>query len=169
MTDHASATSAPSRNRAWLWPLAVVGMLAISMSVCAITVVAAVSDPSYAIEDDYYQKAVDWDQSRELERASAKLGWRAEPRVLTGNETLSIVLRDADGEPIADASVRALAFHHARRGDARALRLISQGDGLYTAPLTNARAGQWQVRIRAVRGRDQYVSTQDVFSRVDAP
>lgn len=160
---------APRSGRAWVWPVAVVGMLSVSMTVCAITVIAAVSDPSYAIENDYYQKAVDWDQSREIQRASEQLGWECDATLVTDRGVLTITLQDEEGVWITDASVRATVFHHARRGDAQQLVLTSQGDGSYTAVLKRPREGQWQVRLRASRGRDQFVHTQDFVSRKGAP
>ena len=55
----------PAKNKLApiLWPLGVVGMLGVSLSVCAFTVVAATSDKSFAVEDDYYAKAVAWDDT----------------------------------------------------------------------------------------------------------
>ena len=169
MQEPTPNTDAPRLSRAWVWPLAVVGMLSVSMTVCAITVIAAVGDPSYAIEDDYYQKAVDWDHSREVELASKDLGWRSDATLTTSDGVLTVALNDGDGSPVSAASVRALVFHHARRGDAQDLVLRSQGDGRYTAMLNRPREGQWQVRIRASRGRDRFVRTLDIISKKVAP
>jgi len=164
-----STTDVPRSVRAWVWPLAVVGMLSVSMTVCAITVIAAVSDPSYAIEDDYYQKAVDWDHARGLEIASEELGWHADAMLTTSDGTLAVTLTDADGQPLGDAFVRALVFHHARRGNAQEFVLRSQGDGRYLATLNRPRDGQWQIRINATHGPDLFVRTLDIFSRREAP
>ncbi len=169
MQEPKPTTDAPRAGRPWIWPLAVVGMLSVSMTVCAITVIAAVGDPSYAIEDDYYQKAVDWDHSREVEIASGRLGWQADATLTTGDGLLTVTIDDADGAPVTDALVRAMVFHHARRGDAQELVLRAQGNGRYTAVLNRPREGQWQVRIRASRGQDHFVLTQDIFSRGGAP
>jgi nitrogen fixation protein FixH len=169
MQEPSPEADAARAGRVWVWPLAVVGMLAVSMMVCAITVVAAVGDPSYAVEEDYYQKAVDWDHAREIELASERLGWKADATLTTSDGLLVVTLASADGAPIADASVRAMAFHHARRGDAMEVVLQSQSDGRYTAALNRPREGQWQVRIRASRGRDRYVLTRDIFTREGTP
>jgi len=59
-----------------IWAVAVVGLLLLNMCICAITVVAATSDPvASAVEPDYYQKAVDWDKSRAEWPEPSKLGW----------------------------------------------------------------------------------------------
>ncbi|MFI4915359.1 MAG: FixH family protein [Phycisphaerales bacterium JB060] len=169
MQDPTPATNPPRTDRAWVWPLAVVCILTVSMVVCGITVVAAVSDPSYAVEDDYYQKAVDWDHAREIEIASERLGWNADAVLTTGDGILAVTLEDAEGQPITGASVRAVVFHHARRGDARELVLQSQDNGRYTAVLHRPREGQWQVRLRVSRERHQFVLTRDIFSREGTP
>lgn len=162
-------TETPRSGRAWVWPLAVVGMLSVSIVVCGITVIAAVGDPSYAVEDDYYQKAVDWDRAREIESDSAKLGWHADATLASGDGTLTVTLTDADGNPVGDAFVRVLVFHHARRGDAKQLVLTSQGDGGYQAMLSRPREGQWQVRITATRGGNLFVRTLEIVSRGELP
>jgi nitrogen fixation protein FixH len=155
-------------RRAWLWPLGVVGMLCVSLSVCAITVLAAVNDPSYAIEDDYYQKAMDWDRERAFRIVSDRLGWRA-TIAITNIGQVAVVLTDAEGRPIDNASVRATAFHHARRGLAEELTLQARGEGRYVATLSHPREGQWQVRLRASLGRDRFLHTEDLFTRNGTP
>lgn len=158
----------PSNVRAWRWPLAVVGILGVSLTVCAITVVAAVSDPSYAIEDDYYQRAVDWDHERDLQAASDRLGWRADV-IVSDDGIITAVMTDANDQPIDNAAVRVTTFHHARRGLAQDLTLQPRGNGRYVGTLAQPRSGQWQVRLRAAVGPDQFFQTQDLFTQATTP
>jgi len=148
-----------------VWPAFVVGILSVSLTVCAITVVAATSDPSYAVESEYYEKAVSWDESARLRAASDALGWTADVAVTApehGARALEVTVRLRDGSGAEGAAVRALAFHHARRGDARELTLEPVGGGVYRGSLGPGRAGLWQVRLRVDRGPDTFVLTSDV-------
>lgn len=166
--QHDRVESDPKGGRSWLWPVGVVGMLCVSLSVCAITVVAALSDPSYAIEDDYYQKAVDWDRDRDLQAASDKLGWNAQLTISTDGQIV-VTITDAHGRTVDNASVRATAFHHARRGFAEELSLTPQDKGRYVAMLDQPREGQWQVRLQASLGRYRFLHTEDLFTTSGTP
>jgi len=151
-----------------VWPAFVVGILSVSLTVCAITVVAATSDPSYAVESDYYEKAISWDESARLRAESEALGWSAVVAVTepeAGARALEVRLCLADGSPADGAAIRALAFHHARRGEAREIELEpvgGGGGGVYRGALGPGRAGLWQVRLRAERGPDLFLLTRDV-------
>lgn len=162
ITDPTEA--APRTGRAWLWPLGVVGVLAVSLTVCGITVIAAVSDPGYAIEDDYYEKAVHWDRQRVLEAASDALGWEAGVDFDLNASTVAVTLTDDEGQPIEGAIVRATAFHHARRGLAQDITFSTDGQGRYVAALDRPREGQWQIRIRATRAADTFLHTSDIYA-----
>jgi nitrogen fixation protein FixH len=147
----------------------VVGILGTSWIVCGITVYAAVTDESFAIEDDYYERAVTWDETMAAKRASAALGWSATMTVSaadphTNRRWLTVSVVDAAGEPVALDGAQAVAFHHARRGEAREVKLRSTGDGTAAGELGVGADGLWQVRLRAVRAGDVFLDTQDVWS-----
>ena len=65
-----------SGGRVWAWVPALLlgGLLGTQLTVLHYVL----EDPSFALESDYYRKAVSWDAQRELERASAALGWQGE-------------------------------------------------------------------------------------------
>ena len=156
------------RSRAWVWPVGVVGMLCVSLTVCGITVMAATGDPSYAIEDDYYQQAVDWDKRKAQLAASDALGWTAKLDMDLSAGSLSVTLADELGRPLEGAAVRATVFHHARRGQAQDLLLQPTESGRYAVDITSPREGQWQVRLRVQRGPDTFILTEDVYA-LDIP
>ncbi|UYV12069.1 MAG: FixH family protein [Phycisphaera sp.] len=158
---------ADPKRGSWRWPVAVVAILCVSLVTCTITVIAATSDPGYAIEDDYYQRAVDWDQSRQAQAESDALGWSAEPTIDSSASRLRLTVRDAQGQPVEGAWVRATVFHHARRGLAEDLKLEAEGNGVYSAPLARPRQGEWQVRLRVVSGRDTFVQTSDIIATTE--
>ncbi len=148
------------------WPLIVTGILLTSFAVCTVTVIASLSDRSYAVESDYYERAVRWDESARERDASALLGWTSAASITTGGSDgeLNLVLHDQGGVPITGATVEAEVFHHARRGEALLLTLGERAPGRYAADLSSAPAGVWRVRVRAVLGGSVYVSSRDIVS-----
>jgi hypothetical protein len=147
------------------WPLIIVGLISMNMCIVATTVVCANMDKSFAVEPDYYKKAVEWDRTaRERDRGQA-LGWDvsvslAEPK---SGETaplqpvLRVVLNStaAPGSaPLDGAQVLVEAFPQAR--SSQRVNLIAQGvgGGVYEIGAPINRAGVWEVRLRIKRGPD---------------
>lgn len=150
------------------WPLMVVGILGVSFTVCGITIYAAVSDASFALETDYYEKAVSWDETMEARRASDALGWSASYELSqadrhTGKRWLTVSIVDADGEPVELETVSALTFHHARRGEERETALRPIRAGVASGEIGLGADGLWQVRLRATSGERVFLDTQDVW------
>lgn len=151
------------------WPLIVIGILGVSFTVCGITVFAAVSDSSFALETDYYEKAVVWDETMEARRASDALGWSSEITISdadqhTGKRWLIVAVTGEDGAPVEIESLQAVAFHHARRGEEREVALRPIRPGVASGELGLGADGLWQVRLRAERGDQIFLDTQDVWS-----
>ncbi|MCA9288786.1 MAG: FixH family protein [Phycisphaerales bacterium] len=173
----------PERSLAWLWPVGLIALMCGSVGICVATAVVAARDPSFALEPDYYDKALAWDESAAARAASDALGWTAEVEVSLpgadgapdGARTVSLRLRDSQGEPVAADRVEIAAFHHARMRDIQRLS-VGAGDpaidsgpgtlvlaeaGRWVWSLGEARAGVWQVRVRAARGQDVFLATID--------
>jgi len=151
-----------------VWPLFVVGILMVSFTVCGITVYASVTDGSYAVETDYYERAVRWDEIAREREESKRCAWVSDVEVRTASDgpaELALLLRDAQGEPIDAARVEVETFHHAHRNDAVMTTMNAQGDGRYTLAIENARAGLWQVRLRARTDDGVHLATHDVYSK----
>jgi nitrogen fixation protein FixH len=180
MSDAELAAKYP---RAWLWPVGLTALLLGSVAICVITAVVATRDPSFALEPEYYQQAVEWDQSVAARRDSAALGWSAAaavsaPGVPGQFRTLTVRLTDGAGRPVAADRVEVSAFHHARRGEAFSLAfgtgdrppatgagsVVAAEPGRWVWSLGPARAGVWQVRIDARSGADRFLATLDVTS-----
>lgn len=140
------------RNTGWMWPVAIVGVFGVSLSVGALTVYLATSDPTFAVEDDYYARAVAWDDTAAARERSRALGWEARAR-FEGDDaaarTLVVTLLDDKGEAVPDVRIEAEVFHHARRSEARRVVFAETGPGSHRAAMSQARDGVWQVRLRA--------------------
>jgi len=156
-----------SQAKGLFWPVFVVCILLVSVGVCGVTVYAAVSDPSFAVEPEYYEQASHWDDRARERTASDALGVTASvsvsmPRPPSGEREVRVSFFDAAGQAYAPDVVTALVFHHARRQEALELTLQRSDEGGYAAEIPGARAGVWQVRLRAVRAGEVFLDTQDV-------
>jgi nitrogen fixation protein FixH len=134
--------------------------------VLAVTVLAnaalywrANHDPSFAVEPDYYRRAVEWDSTVARRARSAALGWQAEMRLAPpedGQATLLVALRTSDGAGLDSADVRAEASHNAHGADVFDVRLLATGPGLYAGRIPSTARGLWRVDLSAVRGPDVF-------------
>lgn len=151
--------------RAWFWPGFVIILIACQMAVGAVTFYLAVSEPTFAVEPDYYASAVRWDAHAAQQRENAALGWtvtlhvgpradRAEARVVT------LAVCDRTGLPILDASVTAVAFPHARATQRQSLVLRPTAPGDYASRLPVPATGLWEFRIRLERNAQVFTAVR---------
>lgn len=153
-------------KRGWGWPLGVTAILAATVGVNIWIAVVAGDDPSFAIEPDYYHKAVTWDSTLAQANVNARLGWHLEPTLAGFNDKgadLAVRLVDATGTPIDDAVVRVSALFNARADKVYEATLV-RGASAYSARLPVAHAGQWELRFDVTRGAVHFTST----SRIEA-
>ena len=139
------------------WPWFLVALLLVGVGANLVLLVVADRDPSFAVEKDYYRKALSWDDAQERARESRALGWTLALTARPSNRgpgwtELEARLVDRDGAPVSGAAVALEAFHHARAADVLAADLVARGSGVYRADLPMRRRGSWEVRLRARRG-----------------
>lgn len=144
-----------------LWPPIIAGALAFHVISSLVVVYVATSDPSYAVEDDYYQKAVAWDEKRAQDRTNEDLDWSLEFKVTPPEKpgdqpTLDLTLLDADDEPLVGAAISVEAFHNARGDDIVRDVLTDVGDGVYSATPQMNRDGRWELRFTVDRGAEHF-------------
>lgn len=154
----------------WQWPMFVVVLLLLNMGLASVAVYYATTDKTFAVEPDYYRKAMRWDSHVAMRDASAKLGWSVAAQVepasnVAGKPRLVLRVSDREGQPVTDVQWRATAFHQARAGDRIDLALANAGEGVYECEAAMARAGLWEVRLIASRGRDIFESVERVEVR----
>jgi nitrogen fixation protein FixH len=148
------------RPRATVWPYVPVVMLVAMVGGLLVMAGIAADDPAFAVERDYYAKAVAWDAEREQQRQNQRLGWKldVETRSQGGGE-IELVARlvDGNGQEVDRALLDVEAFHNARAARVLVARLDERDDGYFTAlPMT--RAGIWELRFTARRGADTFTS-----------
>jgi nitrogen fixation protein FixH len=149
------------------WKYVPVGLLLLSATIGAVTVWVALRDPSFGVEEDYYQKGLEHDAVLEQARRNAELGWQLALRaeVLSGppRSRVEVVLRARAGAPVAGAAVSVEAFHVARSAYPAEAALVEGEAGRYAAELPLARTGKWEVRVVAERGGERFTATQQPF------
>lgn len=155
-------------QRGWYWPWIIVTLLVLTAAGQGVMLYAATHDRTFSIEPDYYQKAVAWDTVMQQQSANRALGWQARASIGAleeGRREVVLDLADANGEPLADAKVRIVAIHNLD-GDAHvAQTLAPDASARFRGRLPLAHAGMWELRVTALRGRDQFTASL----RVDAP
>lgn len=138
-------------------PFMIVGLLAISVVANVILIGYAHNDPGFAVEPDYYEKAVEFDEIQAARAASDRLGWRVS--VKAERERLEVRLFDGDGKPVSGAEMSVEAFHNARANQRIKGTLSAEAPGLYAMRAPFARPGIWEYRLEAVRGEDHFIET----------
>lgn len=158
------------RHASWLGPAIVVGMLSAHVLLCVAMIVLASTNPSFAVEPDYYRKALAWDNTARQQRRNAELGWTAglelgEAPSAIGERELRFRLQTADGRALDGAAVELEAFPHSRGNERHSVRMTSAGDGVYVAGLRFEPRGLWEFRFSVQRGPETFthVVKRDVY------
>jgi nitrogen fixation protein FixH len=160
----------PVPRRAYLWPVLVIVLLAGHVLLLSGVVLLATRDRAFAIEPDYYQKALHWDDTGAQQQTNTRLGWHAELSLgdtvgALGERALICKLTAPDDQPLDGAHVTVLAFPHAQATLATECELPALGGGRYATAVRFQRKGVWEFRLRATRGADTftYAEQRDVY------
>ncbi len=148
------------------WPLFVIALLSMSVATVTITVMAARSDGGAQVVEDYYQKAVNWDETAALQAASKALGWQVDVTVSSASgeateRAVEIVVLDRDGQPVEEAqgALRAFRPHRAEVIAERRLTAVPDTPGLYRQTLPIQQAGLWDFEITATKDSLRFQTT----------
>lgn len=119
-------------------------------------------DTSHAVVAGYDQEAMKWDQIQAERRKSEALGWNAVLHVdssgdLFGNRTVTLTLKDQDGNPIEGANLQLEAFHRGRASEVQTLAVTEVGAGVYSSAVVLRHKGMWQFSGTAKRDKDQFL------------
>lgn len=152
------------------WALVPIVLLGGLLAGLAVMVTLATHDPGFALEPNYYQKAVAWDEERAQLAANERLGYRLELSVeqvpaKAGERRLVAHFDDARGQPISGAVLGVSAFANARAMHVLEAKLEETTKGVYVADLAMQRPGLWELRFVARRGALRFTRVV----RVDLP
>jgi hypothetical protein len=111
----------------------------------------AIDDPSFALEPDYYAKAVAWDRNQAQGRTNDALGFALavrQPLVVgsDGRTVIELALTDRAGLGIAGARLEVTAFPNAFATHVERLVLLEVAPGIYRGELKHGRPGLWELR-----------------------
>jgi hypothetical protein len=153
MSPNNNDKNTSTRARFAPWALVPIALLGGSVTLVVAMVMVSTNDPGFAVEPDYYQKAVDWDRQRAQELTNRELGWRATWSFAAAaaagtTTTVAIELMDAAGLRLNGAVLQVHAFHNARASRVQQLSLREVSPGRYEAPLELHRGGLWECRLR---------------------
>lgn len=162
----AGSEGAP-RSRGLFWAALPVILLGASLLGVGTMVAIAARDPGFALERNYYERAVHWDRQREQEETNERLGYAVTLGLETARDgvELELALADRGHVPLLGAEVKVEAFANARAGERRFLTLTPAAGGRYRASLGRARAGLWEFRFDVRAGGEHFTGTR----RLDVP
>lgn len=150
------------KSRGWYWPVGLAALLVGGAGANIALLVITSRDPSFAVEPNYYAKALAWDETMAQETRNEALGWRlgldVEPAGERGWRTVAVRLTDRAGAPLEGAGVAIEALHNARARHVLTAALGPRG-AAYAAAMPLARPGLWEFRVRATRGQDVFTAT----------
>jgi len=153
-------------KRGLQWPIGIGLALLLAAGGQVWFAVVANEDPAFAVEGDYYTKALHWDAELAQREANRALGWQIVPTLQlgrgNGEGALSIMLRDATGAAITGAAVDVLAMHNARAARQLSATLTEVGGGAYRAEIPAQRPGEWELRFIVRRDGQRFTASERV-------
>ena len=156
-------------KRGTLWPVAVAGILGVTVAGNIWLIRVASADPSFAVEENYYQRGVHWDDEMAQRARNVALGWKLaaslSPIQAGRGSDLRIALSDSVVQPINGASVVVRAVHVARARHPVEVILRAAAPGEYHAVVPIERAGLWELRIDVHRGADRFTALERLDAR----
>lgn len=155
MNTLADADSTAKKGR--FWALVPVGLLGLTLVGWAVMITIAVDDPGFAVEPNYYQKALHWDAQQAQHAENERLGWRVDlaqvSRSSSGrNATFVVRVHDHGGRSISGARISVEAFFNARAAHRISAKLTEVGNGSYRLEMPIQEPGLWEFRLAVRKG-----------------
>ncbi len=149
----------PSRHL--FWPIFLTSLITIHVVSVVVMVVVATHDSSFAVEPDWYQKSLHYDQTAEQQRENGRLNWSVQLEVgqpLSGSNlrNVSCTILDGAGKPVEKATVDVVAFAHLRGSNRTSRVLLPKEGGGYGATLAFEDPGVWEFRLVITRGAETF-------------
>jgi len=154
------------------WPIGIIGIICCFFVADGILIYTAVRDyDRIAPESDYYDRAVNYDQSRQSDLRAQEAGLKAEISVASAPiadmpRRVDIRVLDRAGQPVSGLSgkLKAVRPSDARLTNEGSLIAVPGHEGLYRLLLAVPISGLWEFELTARKGSDDYrmVVRQDV-------
>ncbi|HET9954413.1 MAG TPA: FixH family protein [Polyangiaceae bacterium] len=152
-----AAAKGPTK-RGLFWALFPVGLLGSMVTGLLVMASIASRDPSFALEQDYYAKAVHYDDEVAQRGRNQALGWRANAEEVQPSRVI-LSLSDGQGTPIAGAVLRVEAIENAHASRRHSAAVTALDGGRYQLEMPNGARGIWELRISANRGTELFTQS----------
>ena len=150
-------------------PVALLGAMVTGLGAMASI---AVNDSGFALERDYYAKAVAYDGEIAQRAQNARLGWSltadAAPAQARKSSRLEVRLGDGRGT-LERARVHVEALRNAAAGRVLEAELRELAPGRYEAELPLGRGGLWDFRFTVTRDGSRFTKTERLDVAEAAP
>jgi hypothetical protein len=140
-----------------LWPVAIAGVLGVTIVANAFILVEA-NGGHVAIESDYYGKAVRWDSTMAQNGRNVELGWRLTAS-LDPSGRLAARLENSDGAPIEGAALSVEGFPIAFDDGSFAANLEPASASGYVGSVRLAHGGLHELRFEARKNGERFTAT----------
>jgi nitrogen fixation protein FixH len=143
------------------WPVAIVGVLAVTVGANVALVIAARDPNAYVVEPHYYEKGLAWDSTMAVARRSSALGWQVDAAFGAWSRpgtSLELALADSAGKPVTSARVAVELVHNLAPEHPIHAVLTEGAPGRYGTVQPLPRAGLWELRVTADRGAARFVA-----------
>lgn len=144
-----------------LWPLAIIGVLAVTVAANVVLLVAAGDPKSAGMEPDYYRRALAWDSTMAETRHNQALGWQLDAglgETAPDGTPLAVRLTDAAGLPLDGAAITVEAIHNRDPMRPVRARLAAGAAGDYRTLLPLAHRGLWELRFTVERSGERFTA-----------
>lgn len=144
---------------AGIWPWVPLGLLSATLLGLGSMAVIANRDPGFALERDYYQKAVHYDREMEQRAANARLGWSVASTLgpVDGRRTTTLDVQvHARAGLVKGARVSVQALRNANASVVLEARCEETSPGRYHAALPLGHGGLWELRFVVEHGADRF-------------
>ena len=137
------------------WPMIIVALILGNMGFCFTTIYFSIDRRTSFAEEDYYAKAMHWDDTARQHEANRTLGWVARPEIVPApglpesGRVLRVRLLDGSGRPIRAAVLEASVFHQADARRRWTVDLVPEGDGWFVGSMPTRRDGLWRMHLIA--------------------
>ncbi len=153
-----------ARTLTYRTPLAIiVAGFAVVLAVNSVLVYFAINSWTGLETEQHFVKGLKYNDALAAADRQKQLGWRLDltPRWAEGDGdtvvgTISVVLADRDGQPLTDLAVHLMAVRPTHEGHDREVGLTHRGQGRYVGRIELPLRGQWQLRVLASRGEDDF-------------
>jgi nitrogen fixation protein FixH len=157
------------RAPGWWYPwIFVVGMLLV-IGVNAVMAAYAIGTFPGFESEDAYRKGLAYNETIAAARVQDQRGWQIDLRFTPSDDPgghggdLDVAIVDRTGDPVRGLEVKADLIRPTRGGVDTSFMLGDRGAGLYGTTIAAPLPGQWDARIVARRGQDEFQATRRII------